>query len=73
MDGKIIFLNGKDKKGNMKKIFAIVFLLLVTILEAQTATVIKNVTSSLKPTGNSNTADLNYTKWNNKIFYSGTA
>ncbi|MCZ8197404.1 MAG: T9SS type A sorting domain-containing protein [Flavobacterium sp.] len=56
----------------MKKIFAIVFLLLVTILEAQTATVIKNVTSSLKPTGNSNKADLNYAKWNGKVFYSGT-
>lgn len=55
----------------MKKI-TLSILLFSAILNAQTPTVLKNVTSSLYPSGNSNSGDLNYAKWNGKIFYSGT-
>ena len=55
----------------MKKItFAI--LLFSVIIKAQNPLMIKEVSSSLKPTGNSAKADLNYAKWNEKVFYSGS-
>lgn len=55
----------------MKKI-TLAVLLFSAILQAQNPMLIKDVTSSLKPSGNSVQADLNYVKWNGKIFYSGT-
>ena len=56
----------------MKKCYTLFLLLSVVIINAQNPLVVKDVTSSLKPTGNSNKADLNYAKWNGKIFYAGT-
>ena len=55
----------------MKKITFLAFLFSF-IMNAQQPTLIKDVTSSLKPTGNSAKADLNYAKWNGKIFYAGS-
>lgn len=56
----------------MKKFYTLFLLLSGVIINAQNPLVIKDVTSSLKPTGNSAKADLNYAKWNGKIFYAGT-
>lgn len=42
------------------------------MIQAQNPLMIKEVSSSLKPTGNSAKADLNYAKWNGKVFYSGS-
>lgn len=56
----------------MKKFYTLFLLLSGVIINAQNPLVIKDVTSSLKPTGNSDKADLNYAKWNGKIFYAGT-
>jgi ELWxxDGT repeat protein len=55
----------------MKKI-TLSILLFTTLLNAQTPTIVKDVSSSLYPNGNSLSGDLNYAKWNGKIFYSGT-
>lgn len=52
----------------MKKFYTLFLLLSVVIINAQNPLVVKDVTSSLKPTGNSNKADLNYAKWNGKYF-----
>lgn len=54
----------------MKKI-TLAILLFSAIINAQNPTIVKDVTASLQPTGNSNDADLNYAKWNGKVFYSG--
>jgi len=54
----------------MKKI-TLAILLFSVIIKAQNPLMIKEVSSSLKPTGNSAKADLNYAKWNGKVFYSG--
>ena len=56
----------------MKKYYTLVFVLFSILLHAQNPIVVKDVTSSFKPSGNSNVADLNYAKWNGKVFYSGT-
>lgn len=56
----------------MKKFYTLFLLLSGAIVNAQNPLVVKDVTSSLKPTGNSDKADLNYAKWNGKIFYAGT-
>ena len=56
----------------MKKFYTLLLLLSVAIINAQNPLVVKDVTSSLKPTGNSDKADLNYAKWNGKIFYAGS-
>lgn len=56
----------------MKKFYSLFLLLSGLIIFAQNPLVVKDVTSSLKPTGNSDKADLNYAKWNGKIFYAGT-
>lgn len=55
----------------MRKI-TLAIVLFSAIIQAQNPTTIKDVTSSLKPTGNSAKADLNYAKWNEKVFYSGS-
>lgn len=55
----------------MKKI-TLAILLFSSIIQAQNPLMIKEVSSSLKPNGNSAKADLNYAKWNGKVFYSGT-
>ena len=55
----------------MKKI-TLAILLFSVIIKAQNPLMIKEVSSSLKPTGNSAKADLNYAKWNGKVFYSGS-
>lgn len=56
----------------MRKLYTLLLLLSGVILNAQQPTLIKDVTTSLKPTGNSAKADLNYAKWNGKIFYAGS-
>lgn len=55
----------------MKKI-TLAILLFSLIIKAQNPLMIKEVSSSLKPNGNSAKADLNYAKWNGKVFYSGS-
>ncbi len=68
--GIIIFVwNQKSKI--MKKI-TLFILLFSAIVNAQNPLVVKDVTLSLKPTGNSDKADLNYAKWNGKLFYAGS-
>lgn len=56
----------------MKKFYTLFLLLTSVVINAQNPLVVKDVTSTLKPTGNSAKADLNYAKWNGKIFYAGT-
>ena len=56
----------------MKKCYTLLLLLTSVVINAQNPLVVKDVTSTLKPTGNSAKADLNYAKWNGKIFYAGT-
>ena len=56
----------------MKKYYTLALVLFSILLNAQNPIVVKDVTSSLKPSGNSDKADLNYAKWNGKMFYSGT-
>lgn len=56
----------------MKKLYTSLLLLTCIIAHTQNPIVIKDVTSSLKPNGNSTGSDLNYAKWNGKVFYSGT-
>jgi ELWxxDGT repeat protein len=55
----------------MKKI-TLAILLFSIVIKAQNPMIIKDVTSSLYPSGNSLGADLNYAKWNGKVFYSGS-
>lgn len=55
----------------MKRI-TLAILLFSAIIRAQNPMMIKDLASSLKPTGNSVKADLNYAKWNGKMFYSGS-
>ena len=55
----------------MKKI-TIAILFFSAMLEAQNPMMIKDLASSLKPNGNSVKANLNYARWNGKMFYSGT-
>ncbi len=55
----------------MRKI-TLSILLFSAIVNAQTPTIVKDVTSALYPSGNSVGADLNYSKWNGKVFYSGS-
>ena len=56
----------------MRKFYTLLLLLSGVIINAQNPLVVKDVTTTLKPTGNSAKADLNYAKWNGKIFYAGT-
>ena len=56
----------------MKKCYTLLLLLTSVVINAQNPLVVKDVTSTLKPTGNSAKADLNYAKWNGKMFYAGT-
>lgn len=54
----------------MRKI-TILMLLFGFFVNAQNPLLIKDVTSSLQPIGNSVESDINFAKWNGKIFYSG--
>jgi len=56
----------------MKKLYTLFLFITTIVINAQQPTLIKDVTTSLKPTGNSTKADLNYAKWNNKMFYAGS-
>jgi len=56
----------------MKKYYTLVLVLFSILLNAQNPIVVKNVTTALKPNGNSTGPDLNYAKWNGKVFYTGT-
>ena len=53
---------------NQKKI-TFLALLFTLITKAQQPILIKDVTSSLQPTGSSVAADLNHAKWNGKVFF----
>ncbi len=56
----------------MKKYYTLTLVLFSIFLNAQNPIVVKDVTAALKPFGNSTGPDLNYAKWNGKVFYSGT-